>query len=143
MITETIPLRIVVVEPPPAVRWAVQLGRDGLLPPAHVAPGAVTFDFTLVLAAGRDGRPTLRGPAAQGPPAERFVYVNSGRGAGDEASPWSRRAKVSLAGITPALLRDLQARPDGVLEARFLGTDRRGGPACATVPLQGGGWRVD
>jgi hypothetical protein len=38
---------------------------------------------------------TLRGPAAQGPPA-RFVYVHSGTRAGQVGSCWDRRAKVPL-----------------------------------------------
>jgi hypothetical protein len=34
------------------------------------------------------------------------------------------------------------ARPSGVLEVQFAGTGPKGGPACATVPLLGTGWRV-
>src|SRR4051794_23197370 len=137
---EELPLRIVVVDPPSGVPWAVQLGRDGLLPP-RVDGTTVVFDLTLTLGPpAANGTPTFRGAAAQGPPATRFVYVTSGRRAGDIASPWERRAKVPLGGITAALVAACRAAPGSVLEARFAGTDKRGGPACATVPILGG-WR--
>lgn len=140
---EEIPLRIVVVDPPPGVPWALQLGRDELQPPRRVDGTSVVFDFTVTLGPpGADGVPTFRGPATQGPPAKRFVYLTSGRRAGDAASPWERRAKIPLGGITTELLAARRAAPGGaVLEARIAGTDRRGGPACATVPVVGG-WRV-
>ena len=141
---EPISLRIVVVSPRAGAALAVQLGRDGLLPPSHTTAEAVTFDLTLELVPGKagGGGPTLRGAAAQGPPAARFVYVNAGRRAGDLASSWDRRAKVSLAGITAATLAAWQASPGAVLEARIAGTARDGGPACASVPLLDGGWQV-
>jgi hypothetical protein len=138
---EEIPLRIVVVDPPPGVPWALQLGRDELQPP-RMHGTAVVFDFTVTLGPpGADGAPTFRGPATQGPPAKRFVYLASGRRAGDAASQWERRAKIPLGGITTEMLAARRATPGAVLEARIAGTDRRGGPACATVPVVGG-WRV-
>ena len=72
----------------------------------------------------------------------RFSYLAAGRRAGDTTSCWDRRAKVALAGITPAVLAAWRATPGAVLEARIAGTARDGGPACATVPLLGGGWQV-
>jgi hypothetical protein len=78
----------------------------------------------------------------QGPPGGRFVYVNVGTYAAQPDSPWGRRAKVPLGGITDALLDAALASPGAVLEAAFAGRGRDGGPSCATVPLLGGGWRV-
>jgi hypothetical protein len=46
---EEIPLRITVVSPPPGVAFAVQLGRDGLLPPVRSTREELTFEFTLEL----------------------------------------------------------------------------------------------
>jgi len=57
--------------------------------------------------------------------------------AGEVPSCWTRRAKVPLAGITDALIATGE-----ILEARFAGTARDGGPACATVPLLDGGWHA-
>jgi len=50
---------------------------------------------------------------------------------------WQRRAKVPLDGITWSMIKK-----GSVIEARISGTARDGGPACATVPLLGGGWRI-
>jgi hypothetical protein len=140
---EEVPLRIIVVSPPPDVVFAVQLGRDGLLGPVRSARDAVTFEFTLRLGPSRaGGLPTLRGAAAQGPPAARFIYLNSGRRAGDAASGWDRRAKLPLDGINAETVASLRATPGAMLEARVAGTAGDGGPACGTVPLLDAGWQV-
>jgi hypothetical protein len=136
-----LPLRIVVLNPPPGVRFAVQRGRHELLPPAHASADALTFELSARTAARGEGVNVL-GPFAQGPPADRFIYVNSGTGAGQAGTPWSRRAKVKTAGITAALVDEALATPGARLEARIAGRARDGGPCCATVPLLDGGWRV-
>ena len=82
------------------------------------------------------------GPFTQGPPASRFVYVNSGTLAGESGTPWTRRAKIPLAGITTAMMRKALAAPGVRIEARIEGTARDGGPACATCRPIGGGWSV-
>ena len=137
-----VPLRVVVEGPLPGVGVALQLGRDGLQPPATADARRLTFDFELTRADDAAHGPVLRGPAAQGPPATRFVYLCWGRRAGDAASGWDRRTKIPLAGITAELLA-ARASVGGVLVARIAGTARDGGPACATVPLLGDGWTVD
>jgi hypothetical protein len=68
--------------------------------------------------------------------------VTSGKRAGQANSCWDRRAKVSLKGITPQLIAAVKQQPGAHLEARIAGTAADGGPACATVPLLEGGWRV-
>jgi len=69
------------------------------------------------------------------------VYINTGVRAGQPDSCWDRRAKVPLGGITSDLIAAALAG-DVALEARIEGTARDGGPACATVPLLGDGWRL-
>ncbi len=129
--------------PPPGVTWAVQSGRRELIPPTRQTVTEITFDLTVrvggVLA---DDTPRLLGAVAQGPPAGRFIYVNSGTMAGQADSCWTRRAKVRLGGISGKLLRAVGATPGACLEARIAGTGRDGGPACATVPLLDGDWRI-
>lgn len=120
---------------------AVQLGRKDLLRPLAANHDAVAFEIPLRVAAGT-GAPRLLGPAAQGPPTARFVYVSSGLHAGQAGSPWDRRAKVPLSGITRALIREHLATPGSRLEVRIPGTSRDGGPICASVPLGPGAWRV-
>ena len=136
-------LRIVVLEPPSGVAWAVQSGRNELIEPRERSTARMTFDVTVRIGPARaGGQPVFLGPVTQGPPTDRFVYVTSGKRAGQFDSCWDRRAKVSLKGITPQLLAAVQQRPGSRLEARIAGTAADGGPACATVPLLDGGWRV-
>ena len=135
-----ITLRLRIVRPPAGVHWAVQLGRDGRLPPVHVAGDHLVFEVPLILGPNARGTVQLRGAAIQGPPAARFVYVNSGKRAGESWSGWDRRAKVSLAAIDLAALQAL-AGPV-VLDGAIHGTARDGGPACASVALIDGAWKV-
>jgi len=132
-------MRIVAEKPPVGVAFAVQLGRHQLAP-MRPSGGDLAFEFALRVKFEPGGRVVFLGPAAQGPPRERFVYVNSGTSAGQVESCWTRRAKVKLASIDADLAR--QALSGGVLEARIAATGRDGGPACASVPLLGGSWRL-
>ena len=132
--------RITVLDPPRGVVFRLQRGRSELVPPSKETANALTFDFTLRVEPGADGQLRLLGPFAQGPPAKRFVYVNSGKQAGQAESCWDRRAKVQL-GTVDALLIEQAAASGAVIEAQIAGTGRDGGPACATVPLVSA-WRV-
>ena len=143
MASTDIALRIIIVQPPAGVMWAVQRGRDDLIAPAHQSPDEIVFDVTARLGRPRaGGMPNLLGDVTQGPPDRRFIYVNAGQLAGQADSCWQRRAKVFLRGIDSAMVDAVLAVPGTRLEARMQGTGARGGPACATVPLLDGGWRV-
>lgn len=137
-----LPLRITVLHPVPGVTHRLQQGRFDLVPPVAETDDRLCFDFTLRVVEGPAGEPVLRGPCAQGPPAGRFVYINTGTSAGQLGSCWTRRAKVPLAGITWELIEQALAGPDSRLEARIEGRGRDGGPVCATVPLVAPGWAV-
>jgi len=140
---ETLALRITVVEPPTGTAWALQLGRDALVRPTTSSKSRICFDFSVEVVAGDPaGAFRLRGPAVQGRPGERFVYLCVGSYAGQAGAPASGRAKISLEGITRKLLDTVSAGRPVVLEAQFAGTARDGGPARASVPLLGEGWRV-
>ena len=109
--------------------------------PSKETAHALTFDFSLRVVPGANDAPLrLLGAFAQGPPAKRFVYVNSGKQAGQVESCWDRRAKVQLGGVDTSLIEQAM-RSGGVIETQIAGTGRDGGPACATVPLIGG-WRI-
>ena len=142
-VAESISLRIVVVDPPPDIMWALQLGQTELVKPASSNRSRISFEFTLE--AVPDASSTgfhLKGPAVQGRAGERFVYLRSGAYAGQADTPIARRAKIGLEGITRKLIAASKAKRGGTLEVQFAGTDSMGGPACATVPLLGKGWRV-
>jgi hypothetical protein len=134
-----VPLRILVLDPPAGVTFAVQRGRDELVEPIGLAAKTITLELTVLASGERKEAPRLTGPFAQGPPSARFVYVNSGTLAGQADSCWTRRAKVPLAGITWEAIDQILGR-SGVLEASIGGTGRDGGPACASVPLASA-WR--
>jgi len=139
---DTLALRITVVDPPQDILWALQLGRDEIVPPMSRTKTRIAFDFTVEVVDGESpGRFRLRGPAVQGRPGERFVYLRMGSYAG-QAGTAGWRAKVSLEGITRKLIDAAKAKRSGVLEAQFAGTAKNGAPACASVPLLGAGWSV-
>jgi len=133
-------LRIVVMRPPSGVEWRVQSGRDELLAPRSASPDEIAFEVKVKVT--KQGPVIFRGAVTQGPPKARFVYVNSGTRAGQADSCWDRRAKISLADITRAQVDQALESSDALLESRIVGTSRDGGPACATVPLLDGGWRL-
>lgn len=136
-------LRVTIVHPPRDVVFCLQRGSTELVAPARATETEITFDLSVRVADNRaDGRPNVLGPFAQGPPAGRFLYVNSGTPAGQPDSCWTRRAKVPLSGITWPMVEDALANSNMVLEARIAGTAGDGGPACATVLLLDAGWRV-
>ena len=136
-------LRIVVEDPVPGVRMRLQRGRDELVEPTLVTPSAAVFDFAVRVGAARpDGRPNFLGPFAQGPPARRFIYVNSGRQAGQNDSCWDRRAKIPLGQIAPGDVEAALGGESACLEVHIPGRSVDGGPVCASVKLPPGGWQV-
>jgi hypothetical protein len=137
-----IALRIVILDPPHDVTFALQRGRAELVDATRSSSGEpIVFDFTTRVRPAPYGLNFL-GPFTQGTPRSRFVYVNSGTYAGDEASCWSRRAKVPLAGITAELVERAAATPGAALRARIRGRARDGGPVCASVEVLEPGWSV-
>lgn len=138
---QTVRFRIVVEKPVPGVELRLQRGRDELIEPKARTAKSATFEFTLDVVTKPGGAMTLRGAEAQGPPAERFVYINAGTYAGDANSPWGRRAKVPLKSVTQALITKALASSRSVIVGSIAGTAKDGGPAAATVPLLDG-WSV-
>jgi hypothetical protein len=128
-------LRITVIEPPAGVAFAMQRGRFELAAALETRSEALVFEFPVSVADASCKPPRLVGEFTQGPAAARFVYINVGTSAGQRGSPWTRRIKVPLYSMTPALVAAAIAAPGAVLETRVRGTGRDGSPACATVPL--------
>jgi hypothetical protein len=137
MADQNVALRIIVENPP--VRFKVQRGKDELLEATSASSSQLVFEFSVRARDDGFGAPNFLGPFAQGPVGGRFVYVNSGTHAGQADAGWTRRAKIPLGGITWSLI---EKAAGSVIEARIAGTARDGGPACATVPLLGGRWKI-
>jgi hypothetical protein len=146
MQSETAPeLQIILVltAPPSDVLFAVQHGRDGLLQPYASTVECISFAITFSLGpALADGSFNFRGPFAQGTPADRFIYVNSGTYAGQPGCHWERRAKIKLADIPRHLVETTAGDANSAIEGRIPGTARDGGPVCATVPPLSISWQL-
>jgi len=134
-------LRVVVRAPPKGVVFAMQIGRDQLAPPKVAGATKLVFETSAKIGVTKTGAPQLGGPAVQGPSGGRFLYINSGKRAGQADTCWDRRAKVMLGTIGAPQLRKCAAT-NGALEAEIDGVAGDGGPCCATVPLRGSGWRI-
>ena len=128
-------LRITVLDLPAGVAFAMQRGRSELTAAVESRADALVFEFPVNVADASCEPPRFVGEFTQGPAAGRFVYINVGTSAGQRGSPWTRRIKVPLYSMTPALVAAAIAAPGTVLETRIRGTGRDGTPACATVPL--------
>ena len=140
-----LPIRLVLIDPPPGVDFGIQHGGGPHYETLFVQQGKqgdVIFDFSLAVTENpKDSLPNFKGPFAQGPPASRFIYVDVGTYAGQKNTQWSRRMKVPLQGITWALIRQATSKPGCKLLARIPGKGKDGGPNCATVQLLGR-WEV-
>jgi hypothetical protein len=126
-------LRIILADPPPGVVFSKQDAKSQPVDAIRAEAGDLSFDIPITLTQTPDGlRPG--GGFVRSDGRGRFVYIASGRQAGDHDPVWSRRIKIYL--------HDLPADAGGgeILEARIAGRDKDGGPACATVPLLSG-WR--
>lgn len=139
---QSIRIRILVVDTPPDVWFAVQRGRTDLLDPLDGQREPLRFEFLLRLGLPLStGEVNFVGEFAQGPSSDRFVYINSGTLAGQSGSPWTRRAKLKLASIPPKVV-DSALSSGGVIEARVQGTMGDGGPVCASLKPHAVVWDV-
>jgi hypothetical protein len=136
-----LPIRITVLHVPPGVTFAIQRGKDELLPPSRSKGGSLIFDLSVRVSERKGGgSANVLGPYAQGKPDDRFIYLNSGTMAGQPESCFTRRAKIKTGGITWQLVERALA-DKAVVEAEIEGRARDGGPCCATVSLLGG-WNI-
>ncbi|PYP82124.1 MAG: hypothetical protein DMF61_27225 [Blastocatellia bacterium AA13] len=140
-----VPIRLVLVEPPGGVDFAIQYGKGAEYECLHVQRRKqrdISFEFSVTVAENpKDGLPNFKGPFAQGPLGSRFIYVDVGTYAGQKNTQWSRRMKISLQGITWALIKKALSKPGYGLSASVAGTGKDGGPNCATVQLIAG-WEI-
>lgn len=140
--SQEIPLRIVLIAPPAGVDFGMQHGKGSnytTIQTQRADGGNLTFDFTLTVK-GNAGEelPNFLGPLSQGPASGRFVYIDVGKLAGQHDSCWQRRIKLPLVGITWELIQQTLTNKKLILEARFQGTGKDGGPSCATIkPIDG------
>jgi hypothetical protein len=126
----TVTLRIRLERPTAGVDFGLQEGHghDVTIVQKQRSTGA-DLEFEFIAAAksrSNDPLPTFTGPFVQGPSGDKFVYINIGTYAGQINTPWSRRLKIPLSGISWELIDSEQ-----VLLAEIPGTGKDGGPSCA------------
>ena len=136
-----ITIRVVLVDPPKGVAFALQRGRSDLVQAIAKSAAHMVFEFSVVVADLTTHPIRMTGEFTQGPAAVRFVYINVGTAAGQFGSPWTRRVKVPIYRIDRRLAEAVLDDPVKALECRIAGTGRDGSPACASVPLLSG-WTV-
>ena len=133
-------LKIVLEKPPSGVDFGLQKGSGNKYETIQIQRSSdknVEFEFTITVKLNNDGLPNFLGAFVQGPPTQRFIYIDIGTYAGQKDTSWSRRLKIPLIGISLNTIKELSAN-NKILEARVPGTGRDGGPNCATVkPFSG------
>lgn len=136
-------LRIIVERPPGGVDFGVQEGHGNdykTVQRQRFTKQDLRFEFPIRVKEGKDGQPNFLGPFAQGPASNRFIYLDIGTYAGQTDTPWGRRLKIPLAGITGAMIEEACAA-SCIIEVRVPGTGKDGGPTCGTVK-QFSGWAL-
>ncbi|HTG95418.1 MAG TPA: DUF5990 family protein [Pyrinomonadaceae bacterium] len=137
-------LTIVLERPTAGVDYGLQKGRGNDYETVQTQRGAtkdLTFELSVRVNEGKNGKPNFLGPFAQGNADGRFVYLDIGTYAGQKNTGWARRLKIPLMGIEwTSIDSAIEARKP--LEARVAGSGGRdGGPTCGTIkPFTG--WHV-
>ena len=139
MKTAELTLKLILQKPLQGVAYGIQKGRS----PKHemiqvqVAKSSdLLFEFNIDAGINKEGAWTLQGAFVQGTPNDRFFYIGIGTFAGQRDSPWSRRLKIPLAGITELLRDDIENQM--IFETHVPGIGKDGSPNCATVkPFEG------
>jgi hypothetical protein len=133
---QTITLRMTIEDPVPGVTYSLQDAKNTPIGPVVAADAPLSFDVAIRIAPG----PRFLGDFVRREgPERRFVYIAIGAQAADQASAWSRRAKIDVHDLPAGLLGE--ALGGKVLECRLPGRAKDGGPACGTLkPLNG--WQV-
>lgn len=142
--SQELPLRIILVSPPAGVVFGIQKGTGSHYETIFLQESDsndLQFDFKILLKETKTSSYSFAGPIVQGPPTERFIYIDIGTAAGQTNSEWTRRLKIPLRDIPFETIQQILNNSSLVLETRVPGTGKDGGPNCATVkPFSG--WQM-
>jgi hypothetical protein len=139
-------LRIILLQPTASVVFGLQKGSGTnyeTIQKQNSDAKDLSFSFDIKVKGERskDSSPKFSGPFVQGPTDGKFVYIDIGTCAGQIGTPWSRRLKIPLTGISWKMIDEITADPKLILESCVPGTGKDGGPNCATVkPFDG--WKI-
>jgi len=144
----TVRLRVICAPMPPKVFWArteIELAMQylkELRPGVEHEDGSMQFECEVrVKRNPKNGNPNFLGPWVHGPAGARHLYLNW-QGTEGHVRVQFGRMKIHLASITWEQIEAVSQVSGGVLEATVSGVDRKGAPACASVPLLDEGWIV-
>jgi len=137
-----IALFIKLVNPPKGVGFCLQKGKDELVDYVVSNGKDLIFELSVRVKEGKDGSPNFLGEYTQGTPKERFIYICSGKCAGQTGTHWERRTKIHLSSVTWPQIKKVEKNSKMKLIASYEATGKDGGPSCASVPLIDGGWKI-
>ena len=137
-------LKIILENPPSGVDFGLQKGSGNNYEAIQIQQSKdknLEFEFPITVKLNKDGLPNFLGEFVQGPPNQRFIYIDIGTCAGQKETGWSRRLKIPLTGINLNTIKELATDSNKILEAKVPGTGKDKGPNCATVkPFTG--WHI-
>ena len=137
---QEVTLRVIVERPPSDVDFGLQEGHGNdykTVQKQRHTKQDLRFEFVIRVTEGKNGQPNFLGSFAQGPASNRFIYLDIGTYAGQTNTPWGRRLKIPLSGITWAMIEQA-SDASRAIEVRVPGTGKDGGPTCGTVkPFSG------
>lgn len=135
--------RIILESPPSGIDYGLQKGGGNdyeVVQKQRSKSHNLHFEFNARVKEGKDGQPVLLGPFTQGPPQQRFAYLDIGTYAGQADSPYGGRLKIPFRDLTWDVVKKASSGK-AVLETRVPGTAKNGGPTYATVkPFAG--WTI-
>lgn len=140
--------RIILLKPTQGVVFGLQKGSGNQYETIQKqigASGEMVFDCPVTVKGDeqKDPLPRLTGPFVQGSAPNKFIYIDIGTSAGQMDSPWTRRLKIPLVGITWDFVKQLASNAKAMPGTRVEGTGRDGGPNCATVKPFAGWWLME
>ena len=115
--------------------------KDGHEAGTPAGRDALAWTTEITVKTGPDGAPDFAGPAVHGKRGERFFYLSWSSEKAVHRERF-RRMKIHLRDVASAQLARV-VKTGGLLVARVHAVAKDGGPACASVPLLGGGWNVE
>jgi hypothetical protein len=141
-------LRVICASMPPKtfggreeIELAIQYLQE-LRPGVEREDGSMQFECEVrVKRNPRNGTPNFLGPWVHGPAEARHLYL-TWMGNENQVQVRFGRMKIHLAPVTWEQIEAVTQVPGCVLQATVSGVDRKGAPACASVPLLGEGWIV-
>lgn len=114
--------------------------KDGHEVGSPAGKDALAWTTEITVKSGADGQPDFAGPAVHGKKGERFFYLSWSSDRFGQREMF-RRIKVHLRDLTAVQVAKA-AKTNGTMVARVHAVAKDGGPACASVPLLGGGWNL-